>query len=88
MVESMCIALMVDPQGDQEIVDAQTMMRATLDRWIPIILGAQMQDGYLQTAYILADRKDWPERWSPSTAATMKAIRPGISLSRPSTTTP
>ncbi len=24
-----------------------------------------MSDGYLQTAYILADRKDWPERWSP-----------------------
>ena len=24
-----------------------------------------MPDGYLQTAYILADRKDWPERWSP-----------------------
>jgi DUF1680 family protein len=64
-VESMCIALMVDPQGDQEIIDAQTMMRSTLERWIPIILGAQMQDGYLQTAYTLADRKDWPERWSP-----------------------
>ena len=64
-VESMCIALMVDPQGDQEIIDAQTMMRATLDRWIPLILDAQMQDGYLQTAYTLADRRDWPERWSP-----------------------
>jgi DUF1680 family protein len=24
-----------------------------------------MPDGYLQTAYILADRKEWPERWSP-----------------------
>ena len=33
-------------------------MRATLERWIPIILAAQMPDGYLQTAYILADRKD------------------------------
>jgi DUF1680 family protein len=64
-VESMCIALMVDPQGDREIIDAQTKMRATLERWIPIILAAQMSDGYLQTAYILADRKVWPERWSP-----------------------
>ncbi|MGD0096738.1 MAG: beta-L-arabinofuranosidase domain-containing protein [Terracidiphilus sp.] len=64
-VESMCIALMVDPQGDREISKAQEQMRATLDRWIPIILAAQMPDGYLQTAYILADRKDWPERWSP-----------------------
>jgi uncharacterized protein len=40
-------------------------MRATLEKWIPIILAAQMPDGYLQTAYILADRKVWPERWSP-----------------------
>jgi DUF1680 family protein len=64
-VESMCIALMVDANGDPEIQQAQQMMRETLERWIPIILGAQMPDGYLQTAYILADRKSWPERWSP-----------------------
>jgi DUF1680 family protein len=64
-VESMCIALMVDAQGDAEIIRAQELMRATLERWIPIILAAQMPDGYLQTAYILADRKTWPERWSP-----------------------
>jgi hypothetical protein len=64
-VESMCIALMVDPQGDVEIIKAQELMHTTLERWIPIILAAQMPDGYLQTAFILADRKDWPERWSP-----------------------
>lgn len=64
-VESMCIALMVDAQGDSEILEAQKEMRNTLERWIPIILAAQMTDGYLQTAYILADRNDWPERWSP-----------------------
>ena len=64
-VESMSIALMVDAQGDQEILQAQQLMRETLERWIPIILAAQMPDGYLQTAYILADRKSWPERWSP-----------------------
>lgn len=64
-VESMCIALMVDPQGDSQMVAAQDQMRSTLDRWIPIILAAQMPDGYLQTAYILSDRKAWPERWSP-----------------------
>jgi DUF1680 family protein len=64
-VESMCIALMVDAQGDPEILHAQKLMRVTLERWIPIILAAQMPDGYLQTAYILADRASWPERWSP-----------------------
>ncbi len=34
-VESMCIALMVDPQGDVEIIKAQELMRGTLERWIP-----------------------------------------------------
>ena len=64
-VESMCIALMVDAQGDPDILAAQQTMKATLERWIPIVLAAQEPDGYLQTAYTLADRKEWPERWSP-----------------------
>lgn len=63
-VESMCIALMVDAQGDPEILSAQAKMRVTLEKWIPIILAAQHPDGYLQTAFTLADRKEWPERWS------------------------
>ncbi len=64
-VESMCIAQMVDAQGDPEILAAQAHMKATLERWIPIILAAQEPDGYMQTAYTLAKRSDWPERWSP-----------------------
>ena len=52
-VESMCIAMMLDAKGDAEIVNAQDHMRATLDRWIPIILGAQEPDGYMQTAFTL-----------------------------------
>lgn len=62
-VESMCIALMVDPKGDPEIIKAQELMKATLEDWIPKILAAQEPDGYLQTAYTLADRSRWPERW-------------------------
>lgn len=65
-VESICLGLMVDPQGDAEMLEAQERLRATLERWIPIVLGAQHPDGYLQTAYTLASRQDWPERWSPS----------------------
>jgi len=65
-VESMCIALMVDAQGDQEILAAQEKMKATLEDWIPKILAAQEPDGYLQTAYTLADRRQWPSRWNPS----------------------
>jgi DUF1680 family protein len=64
-VEAMCLALMVDPQGDPEIIAAQAKMQATLADWIPKILAAQEPDGYLQTAYTLADRRHWPERWSP-----------------------
>lgn len=64
-VESMCIALMVDPQGDAEIIKAQELMKATLENWIPKILAAQEPDGYLQTAYTLANRNQWPQRWNP-----------------------
>ncbi|MBI5383108.1 MAG: glycoside hydrolase family 127 protein [Verrucomicrobia bacterium] len=63
-VESMCIALMVDPRSDAAIIKAQEKMKATLEDWIPKILAAQEPDGYLQTAYTLADRNRWPERWS------------------------
>jgi len=65
-VEAMCIALMVNPQGDPEIIAAQEKMKATLADWIPKILAAQEPDGYLQTAYTLADRKAWPTRWNPA----------------------
>jgi DUF1680 family protein len=65
-VESMSIALMVDPQGDPDIIAAQQKMKATLEDWIPKILAAQEPDGYLQTAYTLADRKQWPTRWNPA----------------------
>ncbi|QDU55721.1 glycoside hydrolase family 127 protein [Aeoliella mucimassa] len=61
-VESICIALMVDPQGDQEIIAAQAMLRDTLEDWIPKILAAQEPDGYLQTTFTLNDRMN---RWQP-----------------------
>ena len=54
-VESMCLALMIDPQGDPEIIAAQKKLRATLEDWIPKILAAQHPDGYLQTAFTLRD---------------------------------
>jgi len=60
-IESICIAVMIDPAGDKQIIEAQKLMRATLDDWIPKIMAAQEPDGYLQTLYTLSDR----ERWSP-----------------------
>ena len=87
-VESMCIALMVDPQGDPEIMQAQEKMRATLERWIPIILAAQMPDGYLQTAYILADREAMAGALvARSSRQSRRATCPAISSNRPSITT-
>ncbi len=52
-VEAMSIALMIDPQGDAEVIKAHEKMRATLEDWIPKILAAQEPDGYLQTAFTL-----------------------------------
>ena len=60
-IESICIALMVDPKGDQEVIAAQKFMRETLEDWIPKVLAAQEPDGYLQTLFTLSDR----EHWSP-----------------------
>ena len=53
-VEAMSIALMIDPQGDPDILKAHEKFRQTLDTWIPIILAAQEPDGYLQTAFTAA----------------------------------
>jgi DUF1680 family protein len=61
-VEAMCVALMVDPQGDAEIVAAQTAMRTKLEDWIPKILSAQEPDGYLQTCYTLGGLKRWSNK--------------------------
>lgn len=66
-VESMCIALMVDPQGDKAILAAQEKMKKKLEEWIPVILAAQEPDGYLQTAFTLRDTARWKERWAPQT---------------------
>jgi DUF1680 family protein len=64
-VESMCLALMVDPQGDPEIISAQDAIRAKLNEWIPIILSAQEPDGYLQTRFTLDPRN--PPHWDRRT---------------------
>jgi uncharacterized protein len=57
-VESMCVALMLDPQGDAQIIKAQEDFRKKLDEWIPIILSAQEPDGYLQTRFTLGTARE------------------------------
>jgi len=66
-IESMSYALMVDPQGDRQIIAAQEQMKKTLEKWIPIILAAQEPDGYIHTAWTLRDTARWKSRWAPET---------------------
>lgn len=61
-LESMCLALLVDPQGDAEIAAAQDKMRKTIDDWIPKILSAQEPDGYIHTMYTIQGIKRWSNR--------------------------
>ncbi|MBN2506249.1 MAG: glycoside hydrolase family 127 protein [Verrucomicrobia bacterium] len=61
-LESMCLALLLDPQGDPEIAAAQTAMRRTIDDWIPKLLAAQEPDGYLHTLYTIRGLKRWSNK--------------------------
>lgn len=61
-LESMCLALLVDPNGDAEIAAAQADMRKTINDWIPKILGAQEPDGYLDTMYTIQGKQRWTNR--------------------------
>lgn len=56
-LESMCLAQMVDPEGDEEIIAAQKMMKDKIEEWIPKILGAQEKDGYIHTQITITGRK-------------------------------
>jgi uncharacterized protein len=61
-VESMCLALTVGPQGDQEMASAQKAIQSKLEEWIPKILSAQEPDGYLQTLYTINNLKRWSNK--------------------------
>jgi DUF1680 family protein len=61
-IESICLALMVDAQGEAEILAAQNAMRKKLDEWIPKVLAAQEPDGYLHTAYTTSGHKRWSRK--------------------------
>lgn len=48
-LEAVCLALAIDARDDGELAAAQARLSATLDQWIPIILAAQLPDGYLHS---------------------------------------
>ncbi len=68
--ESMCWTLLVDPQGDPEMIAAQKKIHAGIERWIPVILGAQDPDGYLCTD---VQMRGFPHFISPKVGS----VRPG-----------
>ena len=61
-VESMAMALEVDPRGDQEIIDGQKYIEHTLNSWIPLFQGAQEESGYLDTCFTLDGHQS--DRWT------------------------
>ncbi len=56
-VESICLALGIDPDGDAELAAAQQFLRKKLAEWIPIILAAQTDDGYIHSYHTVNRRK-------------------------------
>ncbi len=81
-VEAMSIALMIDPQGDPDIIKAHEKFRKTLDEWIPIILAAQEPDGYLQTAFTAAAPRRGPLPPVPVTKADGSVVMARVSVSQ------
>ncbi|MBD3266664.1 hypothetical protein GF373_08345 [bacterium] len=60
-VESICLALAIDPAGDKERAKAQAFLREKLEEWIPIILAAQCDDGYIHSYHIVNQRPRYKE---------------------------
>lgn len=81
-VEAMSIALMIDPQGDPDIIKAHEKFRKTLDEWIPIILAAQEPDGYLQTAFTAAAPRRGPLPPVPVTKPDGTVVMGRVSVSQ------
>jgi DUF1680 family protein len=81
-VEAMSIALMIDPEGDPDIIKAQEKFRKTLDAWIPIILAAQEPDGYLQTAFTAAAPRRGPLPRVPLTKADGTVVLARVTVSQ------
>lgn len=63
MLEAMSYSLQIDGSGDKEIQEAQKYIKEKIESWIPYIVGAQEEDGYLDTFFTL-------ERGSQAMSAT------------------
>lgn len=62
-IESISLALLVEPGDDADLRAAQDHLRATLDVWVPAIVAAQEPDGYFDTLTTLSGAPRWaPQR--------------------------
>ncbi len=52
-IEAICLALAVDPAGDEDLARAQEALRKKMNEWIPIILDAQCDDGYIHSFHVV-----------------------------------
>lgn len=52
-VESICLALEIDPGQDEQWRKTNQFLRAKLEEWIPIFLAAQEKDGYIHSFHAL-----------------------------------
>ncbi len=57
VMESICLALAFDPQGDPDFTAAQLGLRAKMEEWIPVILAAQDKDGYIHSYHVLRNHQ-------------------------------
>jgi len=55
-IEAACYAVAFDPAGDRDLADAQAFLRKKLDAWIPIVLAAQADDGYIHSFHTVNGR--------------------------------
>jgi DUF1680 family protein len=60
-VESICLALAVDPEEDKTLAESQQHLRDKVEEWIPIILAAQMDDGYIHSFHTVNKRPRYTE---------------------------
>lgn len=61
VLQSMCRAKMLDPQGDTAIINAQNNFTTWINNWIPKILAAQHSDGYIHTWTTLGTTPRWTD---------------------------
>lgn len=61
-LEAMCLAVLADFDGDEEVQRAQTRMRQTIEQWAVKMLSAQEPDGYLQTMYTINRIPRWSNK--------------------------